>query len=666
MDINLIPEGPGIARPFFMKKMKYLYSTLLSVLIITSSCISGVEDVLADSMQSSANDKLLFIKPGETASSLLIKFESVPSETFLEELAVQNSVSIRPAFKSFSSKKQLEHQYGLDRWFCVESQGPMAGLLIEKLAGLKEVSVVENNMSMLLQTDRVSYPAEPGIATRATTGYPFNDPQLQSQWNMRNDGNASIARTAYKGGDINIFDAWTTLVAGDPSIIVAVIDEGVKYTHPDLRQNMWTNTAELNGQTGVDDDGNGYVDDIYGYNFQDDGEITWGKPKDSGHGTHCAGIISAVNNNGIGISSVAGGTGNNDGVKIMSCQIFSNDEGGSVLVSANAIKYAADMGASIISCSFGYKGGAFLSDKAYKNHGGMEADAIAYFEASKNNDVLDGGIAIFASGNDGDPYATYPGALNDIISVSAFGPDYLPAYYTNYGPGCNITAPGGDAKLPPSTGASAILSTLPSEVNIGKDYGYMQGTSMACPHVSGIAALGIARLRQLGKTMTAKKFKEMLVTSARDFDTRLTGKKTYVDNSTLDLAPYLHNMGTGAVDTWLFLMKLEGVPSLQAKEGENQWLDLAKYFGTSSVSLTYLGVEVSPQAYEALGLEQDPYIRYGRLYIHPTKCGSAKMTIKAVGGGTAVGGDDAIGGMEIEQEISVVVRSFKSSNGGWL
>ena len=420
------------------------------------------------------------------------------------------------------------------------------------------------------------------------------------------------------------------------------------------------------GKSGVDDDGNGYVDDIYGYNFVDNGAITWNKKDDSGHGTHCAGIISAVNNNGIGVSSVAGGSGKNDGVKIMSCQIYSNDKGGSIGTIANAIKYAADMGASIISCSFGYAGGTFLSDKSYKNYARMEADAIAYFEASKNNDVIDGGIAIFASGNDADPYATYPGALNDIISVSAFGPDYLPAYYTNYGPGCNIVAPGGDVKLPPTTYASAILSTLPSEVNGGEDYGYMQGTSMACPHVSGIAALGLARLKQLGKNMTAKKFKEQLVTSARDFDTRITGKKAYFDGSTLDLAPYLHKMGTGAVDAWLFMMKLEGIPCLQAKEGENQWLDLSNYFGTSSVNLTYLGIDISPEAYQALGLKQDPYIKYGRLYIYPTKCGSARMTVRAVGGGTAIGGDDAIGGMEISQEISIVVRSFKSTNGGWL
>ena len=651
-----------------MKNLSGLF--LFTLLFVFSSCYDSIEGVVADA-SSDIKGKMLFFESGQTVNSILVKFNSVPSEAFLAELETENKISFKPAFKSFPAKKQLEHQYGLDRWYQVDCDGPFESRLVERLAAVQEVTAVQNNSLLPHATDHEVYPVSGIPMTKGEyVGQPFNDPSLSVQWNMRNTGNTSIAKTAYKGGDINVFDVWTGITGGDPSIVVAVIDEGVKYTHPDLRQNMWTNTAELNGQAGVDDDGNGYVDDIYGYNFMDEGEITWAKPDDSGHATHCAGIIAAVNNNGIGVSSVAGGTGKNDGVKIMSCQVFSGDKKPTPMLSAEAIKYAADMGASIISCSFGYRGGSILSDKAFRNAAGIQADAIDYFEASKNNDVLDGGIAVFSSGNEALPYAEYPGALHEIISVSAFGPDYLPAYYTNYGPGCNIAAPGGDILLAPSSGgdlyASGILSTLPSEVNKGKDYGYMQGTSMACPHVAGVAALGIARLKQLGKTMTAKKFKEQLVTSANDFDSRINGKKSYYDGSTLDLAPYLHKMGTGSVDAWLFMMKLEGVPCLMAREGENQWLDLSKYFGTSSVNLTYLGVEASPEAYESLGLQQDPYIKYGRLYIYPTKCGSAKITIKAVGGGTAIGGDDAIGGMEISQEVSIVVRSFKSTNGGWL
>ncbi len=301
----------------------------------------------------------------------------------------------------------------------------------------------------------------------------------------------------------------------------------------------------------------------------------------------------------------------------------------------------------------------------------MEYDAIKYFEATKNNDVLDGGIAIFASGNDGDPYATYPGALNDVISVSAFGPDFLPAYYSNYGPGCNIVAPGGEAYLAPWTSSKGfVLSTLPSELNGGKDYGYMQGTSMACPHVSGVAALGLSYAKKLGKHYSVKEFKEMILASANDFETKLAsaGKKDYVAGApvSISLANYRKQMGTGSIDAWRLMMKIEGTPCLTAVAGKEQWLDLSDYFGTASVNLTYLGIECSESAKEAVGLAANPYIKYGRLFIHPTKCGSAKFRINAVGGGTEVGGENAIGGMAIHQDVSVIVRPQTSDNGGWL
>ena len=126
------------------------------------------------------------------------------------------------------------------------------------------------------------------------------------------------------GCDINLEPAWE-LCTGDPSIIVAVMDQGVMYGHEDLAANMWVNEAEKNGQRGVDDDGNGngYVDDIYGYNFaKGEGQISYWDAGNEGHGTHVAGIIAAVNNNGIGVCGIAGGSGNNDGVKIMCVQMI--------------------------------------------------------------------------------------------------------------------------------------------------------------------------------------------------------------------------------------------------------------------------------------------------------------------------------------------------------
>ncbi len=615
------------------------------------------------------SEKIVNTKSAGATDELLVKFNSVPDEQTIRELTVRGVARIERVLPSTKGKEDLEARFGLDRWYSIILEdGADMNYIVSKASALSSVSAIQYGIQYSKASDCIVYPAEMPVQTKAVSDG-FNDPLLSDQWHYKNTGNAGVATSAYKGADINVSRVWQEITCGDSEIIVAVIDEGVKHSHPDLADNMWVNTQEtLNGE---DSDGNNYIDDVHGYNFVDNGPVTWDRGGDSGHGTHCAGTIAAVNNNGIGVSGVAGGSGKKDGVKIMSCQIFSNDRGGSTAVVAKAIKYAADMGASIISCSFGVKGGTFVSDGAFKDNKTLEYDAIKYFEASRNNDIIDGGLAIFASGNDGDPYATYPGALNDIISVSAFAPDFLPTYYTNYGPGCNIVAPGGEAYLKPYTSAKAmVLSTMPSELmSDGNHYGYMQGTSMACPHVSGVAALGLAYAKKLGKKFTLREFKEMILASANDFEAKLaSGKKDHTSGvpRTINLADYRKKMGTGSIDTWRLMMKIEGTPCLTAETGKNQWIDLSDAFGTASVNLTYLDVEFDESDSAEIGLAEEPYIKYGRLYIHPTKVGSAKFRITAVGGGTAVGGDNAIGGMEISQEVSVVVRPQKSENGGWL
>lgn len=134
---------------------------------------------------------------------------------------------------------------------------------------------------------------------------------------------------------------------------------------------------------------------------------------DSGHGTHTAGTVAAVNNNGIGVCGVAGGSGNNDGVRIMSCQALSGTAAGSgtTAVMARAFKYAADNGASIIQCSMGIKGGGYTSDDQYAKNAKAEHDALAYFIATSNCDAIDGGLVIFSAGNDALDRAGYPGGV---------------------------------------------------------------------------------------------------------------------------------------------------------------------------------------------------------------------------------------------------------------
>lgn len=676
-------------------KIKYCIIALAASLLLAAVSCQQVEldeDSIQSSMsQTKAADKIIGSSKDANNSVILVKLDITPTA----DLSFEGVRSITRLFPSTPGKEELEARFEMDKWYEVLLEdGVDVNTVAETLSLQDYVSTIEYDMHMTKASDCIVHPyGGPSPETKADNSI-FNDPSLTDQWHYINRGNSSIASSAKLGADINVERVWADLTAGDPSIIIAVVDEGVKYSHSDLRDNMWINTKEIAGN-GVDDDGNGYVDDVYGYNFCDNGPITWAISGDTGHGTHVAGTIAAVNNNSQGVCGVAGGSGKKDGCRIMSCQIFSGDGGGGVSEVAKAVKYAADMGASIISCSFGYQPGAFTTDANYEKRAGAELTAIRYFEATKNNSVVDGGIPIFATGNDGKPYATYPGAYHDIISVSAFGPDYLPTYYTNYGPGCNVTAPGGEAELRPWTHYKAlVLSTVPSELSetsetknqTGLDYGYMQGTSMATPHVSGVVALGLSYAKKLGKTYDSKTFKEMVIASTNDFESQLnstSAKKDYKTSRTLNLANYRKMMGSGSIDAWLLCMKIEGIPSIIIENGKNQWVDMSSYFGTSATNLVYMQkidgewkeidpeekayVEISDADRAALGLAEDPYVQFGKLFIHPTKVGAAKICVTAVGGGTKLGGGDRpTGGMEISQEISLISRSFKSTNGGWL
>lgn len=661
-----------------------------ALLLLTTACVQEaspslpsapgnltVLEMKAVNTPEEAVEGSLVVLLSEEAVAKMERGEEVPA---LAEACAQAGATIAKAF-GFTGT-DLERQFRLDRWHVLSfPEQTDVKAVAEIFAALPEVSAVQYNTKLRRSLGNEAVEWTEGEHTTSPV-LPFNDPKLIDQWHYINHGDLSVARTVRVGADINVRDAWG-LTTGDPAIIVAVCDEAVKYDHPDLAANMWVNEAEMNGTEGVDDDGNGYIDDIHGYNFLSTydaatGEgvlmpLSWGNDGDTGHGTHVAGTVAAVNNNGIGVSGVAGGDGTpGTGVRIMTCQLFSGNASGGTLNRAKAYKYAADMGASILQCSFGQNAGNIMSDADFAKLYNFEHDALDYFMNHPSPDNPAGGnFAIFASGNEGYEVSAYPAAYNRYVSVAAFGPDYLPTNYTNYGPGTNICAPGGDYAINSTSSSperAQILSTLPKELGKG-EYGYMQGTSMACPHVSGVVALGLSYARKLGKTFTYDEFLAMLYSSVNDIDYYIETCTKYNNGVQMDLTPYWGNMGTGSIDAYRLLMQIEGTPCLVVQKGTDTKMALDQFFSPAASNLTYTKVEVSDEARAALGITGDPYIKYGKLFIRCENEGSAKISITAIAGGSGIAGQGsaAMGGTEFTREISVLSRTAGiSENGGWL
>lgn len=341
--------------------------------------------------------------------------------------------------------------------------------------------------------------------------WPFNDPDLSEQWYLNNPGTEPWQKP---GADIRLFDVWKEY-NGHPDIIVSVVDGGIALEHPDLEDNLWINEGEI-PDNGIDDDGNGYVDDVHGYNFVDGNANIIGHR----HGTHVAGIIGAVNHNGTGVSGVAGGNGTaGSGVRLMSCQILKHN-GLSDKVASNigaAIKYGADNGAVISQNSWGY-----AADQSHSSYiDPSDKAAIDYFikYAGCDNDgnqldgsPMKGGIVLFASGNanTSDPRIAAPADYGKVVAVAAIEADYKKASYSNYGSYMDISAPGGSL----SSDGQIWNTTIESSGY----YEYRSGTSMACPLVSGVAALVIEKYGVGKKGFTPEKLKEILYASAYDLD----------------------------------------------------------------------------------------------------------------------------------------------------
>lgn len=294
-----------------------------------------------------------------------------------------------------------------------------------------------------------------------------NDSMYRYQWGMLN---------------IDAESAWDRSV-GTTKIIVAVSDTGVDYTHEDLRDQMWVNAAEQNGRPGVDDDGNGCIDDIYGCDTgNNDGNPMPSNDTISFHGTHVAGIIGAKPNNSVGIAGVAWN------VKIMAAKGFSDVQSSSTMAGLLAsVYYSANNGARIINCSWG---GAGTPSQA-------ERDAIRY---ARNRGIL----VILAAGNDGANVANYtPASISEAITVGSINSQSNYSHFSNYGPVLDLLAPGGE--MINGSMSDPIYSTMP-----GNNYGPQVGTSMAAPFVSGVAALVLS----VNSSLSLSQLENILLQSA--------------------------------------------------------------------------------------------------------------------------------------------------------
>ncbi len=288
-----------------------------------------------------------------------------------------------------------------------------------------------------------------------------NDPFYSQQWALQ---------------AVDAEAAWD-ITRGDTSVVIAVVDVGVDFSHPDLTSQRWINWAEVNGQPGVDDDGNGYVDDLYGYDFvEGDGDPT-PNPRigNETHGTHVAGIAAATRNNGIGIAGLA------PGCKIMAVRVGS---GGSIFYGYDGIYYASRSGARVINCSWGGD-----------SESGFERDVLDYAFSR-------GCVVVAAAGNDPTLNRGFPAATEGVLSTAASGMGDRAAGFTTRGPWVKVTAPG-----------VAIYSTV-IEPDGAHGYDYFSGTSMATPMAAATCALVASRF----PNMNGRQIMDRVMLSADPID----------------------------------------------------------------------------------------------------------------------------------------------------